>query len=196
MQLSTSGSSPMGVGVMCCRGEPRPNELSPWAGGLGPTTQPGFLTWAAPSSLEAAALAWPWGHWSTSVSSTSRFSPLVASFICRDQSRAQLPIPPKGHGLKELCVCVGAGGGEAVQWYEDRRGAPALGTHLVWGVVCAEFQERDHSVVQEQQDAGAHVHGPVVAGVKDQCVGTGAVRMGHKVLKTENPVQRRHGTDL
>lgn len=87
-------------------------------------------------------------------------------------------------------------GGEAVQWYEDRGGAPALGTHLVWGVVCAEFQERDHSVVQEQQDAGAHVHGPVVAGVKDQCVGTGAVRMGHKVLKTENPVQRRHGTDL
>lgn len=71
------------------------------AGGLSPITQPRLLTWAAPSSLGAAALAWPWGHWSTSVSSTSRSSTsLAATFVCRDQSRAQFPTLPKGHGLR------------------------------------------------------------------------------------------------
>lgn len=114
----------MGVGVICYRGEPRPSELSRRAGELGPTSQSGLLTWAAPSSLVAAALFWPWGHWSTSVSSTSRSSsPPTASFICRDQSRAQFPTPPKG--LKE-------------RWGRSGE-ALALSTYLVQGTVCAEL---------------------------------------------------------
>lgn len=89
-------------------------QVKTLAGEPGPTTEPGLLTWAAPSSLVAAALVWSWGHWSTSISSTSRstsrsWSPAAASFVCRDQSRAQFPIPPMptGHGLKGTGVGVG-----------------------------------------------------------------------------------------
>lgn len=98
----------MGVGVICYRGEPRPSEPSQQAGELGPTSQSGLLTWVAPSSLMAAALAWPWGHCSTSVSSTSRSSsPPAASFTCRDQSRARFPTPTKD--LKERWGRSGGG---------------------------------------------------------------------------------------
>lgn len=92
---------PKGHGCHGLRGELRASEPSPQAGDPGPTTQPGLLTWAAPSSLVGAALAWSWGHWSTSISSTSlSWSPPTASFICRDQSRAQFPTPSMGHGLR------------------------------------------------------------------------------------------------
>ena len=58
-----------------------------------------------------------------------------------------------------------------------------------------ELQERGHRVAEQQQDAGAHVHGPVVVSIDDQHVGAGAVGGGQKVLETKHPAQRRRVGD-
>lgn len=70
-----------------------------------------------------------------------------------------------------------------------------LGAHLVCRLAGVELQERGHRVAEQQQDAGAHIHGPVMVGIDDQHVGAGAVGGGHEVLETKHPAQKRRVGD-
>ncbi|KAG8508152.1 hypothetical protein J0S82_010709 [Galemys pyrenaicus] len=131
------------------------------------------LTWAAPSSLSAAAQGGSCSHWPTSVSSTSRSSSPVSSFPCRD-NRAQ----PHGWG-----AVGGTGHG----------GARGAGQDLVGGLAWAQLGQRGQGVVEQQQQAGAHIHRPVVSGVEGQGVRTGAVGGRHEGLEPERPAGREDG---
>lgn len=62
------------------------------------------------------------------------------------------------------------------------------GTHQVWGTALTELQERGGCVIQQQQDAGAHIDGPGMLSVEHQHVGAGAVREAYEALETEHPV--------